>query len=125
MEEPIYTVTILLIKLSIILFLLRLFPVASFRPFAYITMFVVVGNYVPTAIISIVSCNPPSKTWDLTIVKGSCINKNAFYVASSVINVVTDIMIYLLPLRTVWTLQLPLRQRLGLLLVFMTGLLYD
>lgn len=99
----------MLIKISILLFLLRLFPVASFRPLAYVTMFIVVGNYIPTAIISIVSCNPPSKTWDVTVMTGSCIDKAAFYVASSGINVITDIMIFALPLPTIWTLQLPLR----------------
>ena len=124
-EEPIYAITVMLIKVSILLFLLRLFPVASFRPLAYIIMFVVVGNYVPTAIISIVSCNPPSKTWDVSVTEGSCIDKAAFYVASGAINVVTDILIFVLPLPTIWTLQVPPRQRFGLVLVFMTGILYD
>lgn len=118
-----YSIAIMLVKLSILVFLLRLSPVKSFRWSVYATAFIVIGNYIPSAIISVVSCSPAAKTWDITITDGVCINKPAFYVAGGALNVFTDVVMFFLPLPMVWALQAPSRQKLGVLLVFMTGLL--
>ena len=44
-------------------------------------------------------------------------------VAQSVAGVAIDFFIFCLPIPIVWKMQLPLRKRIGVLAVFMTGLL--
>ena len=44
-------------------------------------------------------------------------------VAQSVAGVAIDFLVFCLPIPVVWKLQLPLRKKIGVLAVFMTGLL--
>lgn len=44
-------------------------------------------------------------------------------IAQSVAGVTIDLMIFCLPIPVVWKLQLPLRKKIGVLAIFMTGLL--
>ena len=48
---------------------------------------------------------------------------NSLSIAQSVAGVAIDFIIFCLPIPVVWKLQLPLRKRIGILVVFMTGLL--
>jgi hypothetical protein len=88
-------------------------------------MGVVVGAYVPLTITTMLTCDPPAASWDLSLAPtAKCINKPVFYIASGAINVGTDLVLLLLPWPMVWNLQLPRRQKLGLALIFLTGSLY-
>lgn len=51
--------------------------------------------------------------WDASQ-PGHCIDVNSFYFANAGIHILTEILIYLLPIRTLWNLHLPARQKLGL-----------
>ena len=44
-------------------------------------------------------------------------------IAQSIAGVAIDFFIFCLPIPVVWSLQLPLRKKIGVLTVFMTGLL--
>ena len=70
----------------------------------------------------IFACSPRDKTWDTTI-PGHCINQNAIFIALCVVNVVTNILCLAIPLNCLRKLQMPLRRKLGISLVFMTGIL--
>lgn len=55
--------------------------------------------------------------------QGRCISRNSFWLAYGIINVVTDVLILLLPVWTIARLQMPKRDRIGLLLtLFLAGL---
>ncbi|KAI9681320.1 MAG: hypothetical protein M1817_002603 [Caeruleum heppii] len=120
-EQPIYTIAILFAKLSVLCFYLRISPQQSFRIAVFTMMAIVIGAYVPTSFISILSCNPAAQTWDLTVTGGKCINKPVFYIATASINVATDVLMLLLPWPMVWNLQMPRRQKIGLVFIFLTG----
>lgn len=94
MEEPVYAVTIMSVKLSILLFYLRLFSLRWFHFTVYVSMAIIVGNYIPSAILSAISSIPPAQTWDVTITGEKCINKLAFHVAGEAINVLSDVVIF-------------------------------
>ena len=54
---------------------------------------------------------------------GHCFDATASWKASGVFNVLSDFAILILPMPTVWTLQMSLRRRLLIMGVFATGLL--
>ena len=54
---------------------------------------------------------------------GHCFNPNASYKASGVFNVLSDFAILIVPMPTVWNLQMPMRKKLLVMGVFATGFL--
>jgi hypothetical protein len=64
---------------------------------------------------------PISSYWDLTADHRDCIPEGPPLVVQSVLNVVTDFMIYTLPIPTLFTLRLPWNQRIGLMVLFSVG----
>lgn len=72
------------------------------------------------------ACNPIAASWDpvlATMPTTTCVNKPAEYLAQAAINIFTDFAVFVLPMSTVWSLQLPFRQRVGVIAVFATGFL--
>jgi hypothetical protein len=62
-----------------------------------------------------------ARLWDVDIISGSCIDLQAlgiFYAAS---NSLTDLALLFLPVWLLWTLPIPKPQKIGVLIVFMTG----
>lgn len=45
---------------------------------------------------------------------GHCVHIDTFYVANAGLHILTEILIYALPIQTLWKLHLPLKQKLGL-----------
>lgn len=64
---------------------------------------------------------PIASSWDLSVKSTSCINIHAVYYVNNSLNIVSDIAILVLPIPMIWQLQLPKRQRVGILAIFMTG----
>jgi hypothetical protein len=60
--------------------------------------------------------------WDVTI-PHRCIDQIKFELIAAILNIVTDFVIMVLPLPTIWSLQLPKRQKWALSGVFMLGTL--
>ena len=56
-------------------------------------------------------------------VRHHCIDQIKFELAAAMLNIVIDFVIIVLPLPTIWSLQLPRRQKLALSGVFMLGML--
>lgn len=68
-------------------------------------------------------CIPRRKIWTPTLA-GRCIDLGAAFLVSAITNTVTDIAAFLLPLYSIWDLQLPWERKVGVLAVFGVGLLY-
>jgi hypothetical protein len=80
------------------------------------------GGYSMSSFFALIfSCTPTKAGWDLSIQNPTCINRNALYFAVNGFNIFTDVVILLLPIRLVLGLQIPSRQKIGLLFIFMTG----
>ncbi|KUI73160.1 hypothetical protein VM1G_08699 [Cytospora mali] len=69
----------------------------------------------------VLSCNPVAKFWDFSITEGSCIGL-PFYRAFSVLTILFDIIILLLPLPNFIKLQIPRRKKLVILGLFTLGI---
>ncbi|MCJ1422834.1 hypothetical protein MMC29_000714 [Sticta canariensis] len=118
--ELIYASAILTIKLCILSFYRRIFAVAEFKILSSIVVAVVIAWWIAVVLVSIFSCHPINGFWDATV-KPRCINTEAFFVGNAVPNIVTDIIILLLPIRMIWRLRVSKDQKLALSFVFMLG----
>lgn len=121
-----YIGALALVKVSICSFYLRLSPEKTFRLLVFLLMGFTAAYSLAGFLVLIFSCNPVAASWDLSLAAlptTSCINRPAEYLAQSSLNIVTDICVFILPLHTVWKLQLPFRQKLGVSSIFALGLL--
>jgi hypothetical protein len=67
-------------------------------------------------------CVPVSNFWNTGISK-QCMNKLAFWFSNAALNIATDIMIFSIPMPLLKQLQLPKKQKIGLMFVFGFGAL--
>ena len=79
--------------------------------------------YVSTALVKIWECNPRPRIWNKSI-RGTCLDNSRVLETSGVFNLVTDIIILLVPVKAVWNMQLNTRRKVGVVLVFTVGLTY-
>ena len=61
--------------------------------------------------------------WDPAI-SGKCLPTRTPYLVNGALNTFTDFYVFLLPIKSVWDLRLPRRQKIGLLVVFAGGLVF-
>lgn len=108
-------------KVSVLLLYLRLSPAKAFRAVCYLLIFVLVANAFANIMAFFFSCRPFRKEWDLSITDGKCIDRPRQSISSGYFNIFMDAILLVLPLPTVWKLQLPLRQKIAVTGVFMTG----
>ncbi|EKG14135.1 hypothetical protein MPH_08675 [Macrophomina phaseolina MS6] len=108
-------------KLSILSLYLRFCQCRRLRMVIYTIMWVVAIYSVVSSFSFLYACRPMAKFWDPRIARGSCIRKLAIPVFNGIMNVVTDFFIVIIPIFIFWRVQISTRQRIGLVLMFMTG----
>lgn len=122
--EALYGITIMMVKFSILLFYVRLFgTVASFVLHVRIAMVIVFCWMMSVVLETFLLCRPLAYNWDTTVPGGVCGDRNAAYIVAGSLNVGTDLIVMLLPMKNIWKLQMPLSQRLGLVGIFAIGFL--
>ncbi|KAH8726723.1 hypothetical protein GQ44DRAFT_771095 [Phaeosphaeriaceae sp. PMI808] len=84
-------------------------------------MTIVVLYSLVTSFQWVYACRPLEKYWDLTITGGSCINWIKVTVFTGVMNAATDAAILILPVLILRDLRLPMKQKIGVTIVLMTG----
>ncbi|KAL3420924.1 integral membrane protein [Phlyctema vagabunda] len=120
--EALYGVTLCLIKVSIVIFYMRIFGLArGFRMSAYIAIGILVAWALSVILETFLLCRPLAFNWDPTI-DGVCGDRNTVYVSAGALNVVTDFMVMALPIPHILSLQLKMRKKLGLVLMFSLGI---
>jgi hypothetical protein len=121
--ELIFSTTISTIKISVLMFYLRVFVNRSLRIATKAALVFVmlwsVGNILQVFLI----CRPFVKTYSLTA-EGVCGDQVASFIAIGAFNIITDVIILTLPLPTVWSLKMSTPAKLGLTGVFLVGLMY-
>jgi len=79
--------------------------------------------YVTFTFLTIFMCTPTSFYWDKSIVGGRCLNPGPLAIINGWLLIVLDIGALLLPVPTVWKMQLPRKQKLWLIGLFGLGFL--
>ncbi|KAI0429253.1 hypothetical protein F5Y09DRAFT_310864 [Xylaria sp. FL1042] len=119
-HQPIYYISVSLTKVSIILFYFRLLPQQSYRAFLWTMMVVVILTGASSTIAGIFQCSPIAHAWNPNI-PGTCFNQFALFFANGGLNIAQDLILYILPTRILWSMNLPLKQRVALIGVFVIG----
>lgn len=130
--ETTYFPTAGLIKASLVLLYLRIFSRnRTLRYIAYSVLFLLVVAHLGTIIGTVADIRPGPCHW-LYLLSEEDYDKTCtvywdddpFYIAMSVITIVFDFVILILPCPDVWRLNMPKRQRLGVMIIILTGLMY-
>ncbi|RFU35395.1 hypothetical protein B7463_g936, partial [Scytalidium lignicola] len=121
--EVLYTCSVCFSKFSILSLYWRIFGVTNMRKLIIAIACIVTGWMISVqdgfqSVTSGLSCRPLEYLWNKTI-KGECIDFAKFYLIISYPNVITDWVMLIMPMRYVWKLQMPKRQK-----VVVSGLLF-
>ena len=116
----IYVIAIVLPKLAILLFYLRIFPSSNFRLSVYFLAIFVISWAIGVEFSTIFQCTPISYAWTRKP-PGGCINLLAFYRWVSLPNIISDVIMLVLPVHRVWKLQVTFKQKMALSGVFLMG----
>ncbi|KAK2596435.1 hypothetical protein N8I77_013325 [Diaporthe amygdali] len=120
--EFIYMAGVTFPKVAILILYLRVFVERKVRIITWIVIGVVLANWVAVGIIAaLVTCQPFAFKWDKTIPGGHCANLMAAYKYVSIPNILTDLAVAILPLSTLYHLQMSRTRKIGICLTFMAG----
>ncbi|KAH8704331.1 hypothetical protein GQ44DRAFT_732480 [Phaeosphaeriaceae sp. PMI808] len=120
-QRAFHGLSFMFVKVSILLLYLRLSPYYRFRIAVWVLMVIVVGYSIVGSFAFLFNCQPIAKSWDVRIMDGKCINLFKIYVAHGILNIITDIAMLLLPIVLVRKLKLPMKEKVALSGLFMTG----
>ncbi|KAF8541147.1 hypothetical protein BDD12DRAFT_879321 [Trichophaea hybrida] len=109
-------------KISLLLFYRRLTPNQTFQRWVYLSLYCTIGQSISTFISDLNQCVPIAHFYDKSI-PGHCFNRAAFYFASAGISIFGDTWILCLPMPVFWGLQISLKRRLALMLLFAVGII--
>lgn len=85
-------------KVSVLIFYIRIFPTRTFHICVWTIAAIAILYNVASVFVNFLSCNPIAKTWDITITKGTCINRPVFYFANAGLGIFTDFATVLVPM---------------------------
>ncbi|KAK3942531.1 hypothetical protein QBC46DRAFT_362537 [Diplogelasinospora grovesii] len=120
--QVMYCANIFCIKTSILYTYVRFAVTRTFRWLCIGTIILHSVFFFICFVVTLAQCRPLSKMWDMTgTVQGSCINTTAFFYSTSSFNILTDIWILALPIRTLRELTLPRQEKIALFLIFGVG----
>ena len=71
----------------------------------------------------LLECIPTRKIWDPTYSGGQCVDRIGLILAYSSVNIVSDALIFCLPIWAIIHLHVALQRKVGLVLVFATGIM--
>ena len=120
-DETFYIVVLMLTKVSILIFYLRVFPSRGFQITGKTVLGFVVLSGSVILLCQLLQCLPVQFNWDKSIRGAKCINVNALTYAHASINIIQDILILALPVPWILRLKLQLNQKIGLVIMFQVG----
>lgn len=118
--ECVYLVSVALLKLSLLALYFRIFPTREFKLATYILSGLIILWCIALNCVAIFQCNPVKKSW-LPTTPGTCIDLKAAFIGNAIPNIITDVVILLLPVRQIWKLQMRPAQRISLIAMFLLG----
>ena len=119
--SPFYMVSLLGYKMSILLVYLRVYGInKKFRWAVYATMFITFAYLFSNFWTQLFGCHPFAKEFNKKL-PGHCIDQIKSDYAYGSLNVITDAIIFILPLPMLWKLKLNKKEKVGLTLLFMVG----
>jgi hypothetical protein len=92
-----------------------------------VVFWVIVGSLIANALfytamlfLYIFTCWPREKIWNPTV-EGRCVDSNKLNMAMGVLNVISDVEVFLVPAWAIWQLNMRLKQKIQVFIVFSVG----
>ncbi|KAH7078145.1 hypothetical protein BKA63DRAFT_509850 [Paraphoma chrysanthemicola] len=122
-SECTYFALITFIKLQFLLFYLQIFPDQRFRRIVYCVIAFNLASMIAFIFSCIFLCSPINLAWTQWDGEhtGKCNNNNTLSYANASISILLDLVALALPIPQIWKLQLSLRKKIGVLLMFSVG----
>lgn len=117
-------ITTTFIKITILILYQRTFTTRSFQNAVWIVGAIVIANSIGVFVSVCCYCTPIAHFWDPLRVPGHCINEVVATTMFSLTLMITDLIIYVMPMPIIWKLKMTTRRRIEITLVFVIGLLY-
>lgn len=111
------------IKISILLLYSRLFQVRSavrwciVSTIIYIILYTLIGD-----LVTILACKPLDFLWN-GLPHGKCLNVSAVGIALASLQITADVFVLAIPIPVVCMMQLPRKQKIGVIITFGAGIL--
>lgn len=117
-----YAVSLAAIKTSILLQFLRFLVGVKVTRFCWAMVVVCICYGIAGVLATIFFCIPISGFWNPSPTD-RCISKQGLWLTHSAINIVTDVIIFLIPVQTVLKLNMNTRQKIAVIGVFCVGIM--
>lgn len=122
--QIVYYNTMVLAKFSYLFFYLRIFVSRSFRLAAWACMACAAAYWLGSMLQVFLLCHPFAANWNQGIPGAHCASQNVAFSTIGAFNLVTDLMIIVLPLHFIRKLHMSRIMRVGLSAIFCVGFLY-
>ncbi|KAI1014552.1 hypothetical protein LB504_012112 [Fusarium proliferatum] len=104
-----------LTKSSLLTFYLQVSPQKWFRRAIFVTITFVVLYTIIIASLLLFGCQPRETAWDpYLFASGKCIDYAVMYIIIAVANIISDIVLFAIPMPMIIRLKMPLGQKIGL-----------
>ncbi|KAF7506482.1 hypothetical protein GJ744_011732 [Endocarpon pusillum] len=118
-----YITGLTLVKLSVLMFYARVFrTVQAYRIALWIIGFTLVAWCIIMNFVVLFGCKPIQKSWDPSI-PGHCLDGQKDFIGAAIPNVLTDLILLILPIPILWHLKLSVYRKIGLIGIFAAGYL--
>ncbi|KAL8893717.1 MAG: hypothetical protein Q9192_004995 [Flavoplaca navasiana] len=119
-DACIFPIAMTPLKLSILWFYHRIFPIRKFTISCIAIAAVTVAWLIASLVAQFLLCRPFQYFWDKSIPGGTCINiKHVAYFITSPPDILTSIAILILPIPSLWGLQMQRRRKLAISGIFL------
>lgn len=116
-----YTMSLAFTKLAILFLYMRFMVHGPQRIANYIVLGIVTACNVWVLINNFIQCIPLESLWNPNV-QGTCLGL-AVTIGNSVLHIITDFIMFVLPIPTLLKLKINTKQKMGLLVVFSLGFL--
>lgn len=110
----------MIVKISIMLLYLRIFTSRKFHIATWMCIAFVAMIAIANTLVAIFACTPVQSFYNREIAV-RCIDEVAWYWSTAVLNIVTDVIILILPLPVLWSVQMSLSRKIAISILFMLG----
>ena len=119
-----YIASITAVKLSLVCFMLRVFPDRRFRQICLGVMALVTAYGVSFVLATSFQCWPVQYTWNQvdSAYSGRCNNIHLQGWLAAAFNILLDVLLLVLPLRSLWNLGMRLKKRFMVMGMFSLGI---
>ncbi|KAI1340025.1 hypothetical protein F5Y15DRAFT_61891 [Xylariaceae sp. FL0016] len=117
-----WAVSLSLSKISILMLCSKVFVINSYVIIARSTAVFICLWALATILSCFLICQPFAYNWDLAIPGGYCGNSIISWTATGILNIITDMIVLMLPMPYLWGLELELFKKLVLMATFGVGL---